>query len=171
KTGMGPTLGFVDFFFIHDMYFTKDGSYQLVACRTTNTNDFSIDTVNIKTLQPEIVFINIDSGLNIIGTSIFSRKDMVEHPGLLSSYSFDVLNQGNSLHLTINAQTKNNISVTNRFNISRDNNILKYPPERQRATGYSLLPQQLIQVGLKQQMIPFKNMKSNIGFALMQLED
>jgi hypothetical protein len=171
KIGMGQTLGFVNFFFIHDMYFTKDGSYQLVAGRTTNTNDFSIDSVNIKTLQPEIVFINIDSGLHIIGTSIFSRKDMVEHPGLLSSYSFDVLNQGNSLHLMINAQTMNNISVTSRFNISQGNKIIKYPPQRERETGYSLLPQQLIQVGLEQQMIPFKNVKNNIGFALIQLED
>ncbi|HSN60758.1 MAG TPA: hypothetical protein VLR49_07475, partial [Ferruginibacter sp.] len=68
KTGMGQTVGFVDFFFIHDMYFTKDGSYQLVAGRTTNTNDISIDTANIQSMQPEIVFINIDSGLNIIGT-------------------------------------------------------------------------------------------------------
>lgn len=158
---------FPNMFFILDAYFTRDGSYQLVAGRTSGTRNFAVDSMNNNI--PQVVFLNLDSSLKISASTIFTLKQLLEKPALTSHYTYAVFNRGNSLDLIVSTQNVNGIAATKQFKIPASGQTFNLPTVLPRNEKYALRSQSLKQVGLDQVMIPYMNHHHKMGFALLQL--
>ncbi len=167
KREVDGSLAFPNMFFILDAYFTHDGSYQLVACRTSGTRNFVVDSMN--TNIPQVIFLNVDSSLKISASTIFSLKQLLEKPALTSYYSYAVFNRGNSLDLIVSTENVNGIAATKQFKIPASGQTYSVPTVLPRDAKYSLRSQSLKQVGLDQLIIPYVGRHHKMGFALLQL--